>query len=138
MEVGCGPGFFTIPAAKLVGDNGCIHAIDLQPLAIKTTEKKLQKSRLTNVKVKIADATKTGLPTESIDLVFLFGVIHALPLEQVLPELHRVLKPGGALAAQTFSGRSVEQMAREGLFTFVGKEGRVFNFQKQVSGKSRL
>ena len=132
LEVGCGPGFFTIPAAKLVGDSGCIHAIDLQPLAIKTTEKKLQKSGLTNVKIKIANATKTGLPSESIDLVFLFGVIHALPLAQVLPELHRVLRRGGILAVQTFSGRLLEQVTGGGLFTFVEKEGGVFKFHFQT------
>jgi len=135
LEVGCGPGFFTIAAAKLVGDNGCIHAIDLQPLAIKMTEKKLQKSGLTNVKVTIADAAKAGLPTESIDLVLLFGVIHSLPLALVLPELHRVLRPGGALAVQTFSGWSAGRVTKGGLFTFVGKEGRVFKFRKEVSNK---
>ena len=89
LEVGCGPGFFTIPAAKLMGDNGCIYTIDLHPLAIKMVEEKLQKTSLTNVKVTIADAAKTGLPNESIDLVLLFGVIHALSLEQVVPELYR-------------------------------------------------
>ncbi len=130
LEVGCGPGFFTIPAAKLVGDNGCIHAIDLHPLAIKMVEEKLQKTSLTNVKVRIADAAKTELPTESIDLVFLFGVIHSLPLALVLPELHRVLRTDGALAVQTRPGWSPEAVTKEGLFTFVGKEGRVFKFRK--------
>jgi demethylmenaquinone methyltransferase/2-methoxy-6-polyprenyl-1,4-benzoquinol methylase len=28
LEVGCGTGFFTIPAAKLIGDQGCLLAID--------------------------------------------------------------------------------------------------------------
>lgn len=135
LEVGCGPGFFTIAAARLVGDNGCIHAIDLHPLAIKMVEEKLQKTSLTNVNVTIADAAKTGLPTESIDLVLLFGVIHALPLEQVLPELYRVLRPAGALAVQTFSGWSAGRVTKGGLFTFVGKEGRVFKFRKEVSNK---
>lgn len=131
LEVGCGPGFFTIPAAKLVGDNGCVHAIDLQPLAIKMVEEKLQETSLTNVKVRIADAAKTGLPSESVDLVLLFGVIHALLLEQVLPELYRVLKPDGALAVQTFSDRSAERVTKGGIFTFVGKEGRVLKFRKE-------
>ena len=138
LEVGCGPGYFTIPVAKLVGDNGYVYAIDLHPLAIKTVEKKLQKTTLTNVKVTITDAAKTGLITESIDLVFLFGVIHALPLDQVLPELHRVLRPGGVLAVQTFHGHSLERVTKGGLFTFVGKEGRISKFQKEVSNESGL
>jgi demethylmenaquinone methyltransferase/2-methoxy-6-polyprenyl-1,4-benzoquinol methylase len=138
LEVGCGPGFFTIPVAKLVGDNGYVYAIDLHPLAIKTVEEKLQKTSLNNVKITIADAEKMGLITESIDLVFLFGVIHALPLDQVLPELYRVLRPGGVLAVQTFPGHSLERVTKGGLFTFVGKEGRVSKFQKEVSNESGL
>jgi ubiquinone/menaquinone biosynthesis C-methylase UbiE len=131
LEVGCGPGFFTIPAAKLVGDDGCVHAIDLHPLAIKAVEEKLQKSGLTNVKVTLADAAKTGLPSDSIDLAFLFGVAHALPLEQVLPELHRVLKPGGTLAVQVSPWWSPSSVTERGLFNFVGKEDRVFKFKAQ-------
>ncbi len=138
LEVGCGPGFFTIAAAKLVGDNGCIHAIDLHPLAIKMVEEKLQKTGLTNVKVRIADAAKTGLPTESIDLVFLFGVIHSLPLALVLPELHRVLRPGGALAVETFSRRSLERVTGGGLFAFVGKEGRILKFRREMTDETGL
>jgi ubiquinone/menaquinone biosynthesis C-methylase UbiE len=30
LEVGCGPGFFTIPAAKIVGDEGFVYALDFQ------------------------------------------------------------------------------------------------------------
>ena len=133
LEVGCGPGFFTIAAAKLVGDNGFIHAIDLHPLAIKMVEEKLRKASLTNVEARIANAANTGLPAESIDVILLFGVIHALPLEEVLPELYRVLRPGGAVAVQTFSGRSAGSVAKGGFFTFIGKEGRIFKFRKETS-----
>jgi len=138
LEVGCGPGFFTIPAAELVGDNGCIHAIDLHPLAIKTVEEKLQRTILSNVKVRIADTAKTGLPTDSIDLVLLFGVIHCLPLVVVLPELYRVLRPGGALAVQSFASWSKERVVKDGFFSFVGKEGRVFKFRKEMKNESGL
>ncbi|MBE9471268.1 MAG: methyltransferase domain-containing protein, partial [Chloroflexi bacterium] len=34
LEVGCGPGFFTIPAAKTVGEKGSVCALDISPLAI--------------------------------------------------------------------------------------------------------
>ena len=130
LEVGCGPGFFTIPAAKMVGDSGYLYAIDLHPFAVRMVNQKLKKTGLTNVKVALADAAKTGLPAESIDVAFLFGVIHALPLDTVIPELYRVLKPGGALAVQTFSGRKLEKVMNAGFFTFVGKKGRVCKFQK--------
>ena len=131
LEVGCGPGFFTIPAARIVGDGGCVHAIDLHPLAVRMVKEKLRKANLTNVKVAIADAAKTGLPAESIDVAFLFGVAHSLPLDTVLPELYRVLKHGGILAVQTFSGRSLKKVANGGLFTSTEKDGRVLKFQRK-------
>lgn len=95
LEVGCGPGFFTIAAAKLVGEKGLVHAIDLHPLAIQAVEKKMRRAGVTNIRVRIADVAEIGLPDASIDLTFLFGVVHSLPLPTVLPELHRLLKPGG-------------------------------------------
>ena len=131
LEVGCGPGFFTLPAAKLVGDTGYVHAIDLQPLAIKTVNQKLKKTGVTNVKVAMADAAATGLPAENIDVAFLFGVIHSLPLDTVIPELYRVLRPEGILAVQTFSGQQRQRITNGGLFAFVRKEGRIFKFQRK-------
>jgi len=49
-----------------------------------------------------------------------------------------VLRPGGVLAVQTFPGHSLERVTKGGLFTFVGKEGRVSKFQKEVSNESGL
>lgn len=138
LEVGCGPGFFTIPAARLVGDEGCVHAIDLHPLAIEIVEGKLQETNLTNVKATIADAAKTGLSDASMDLVLLFDVIHALPIKQVLPEMVRVLRPGGALAVMPRPGWSPATLTEKGLLTFTGKEGRVFNFRKEVGDEPEL
>ena len=65
MEVGCGPGFFTIPAAKIVGDGGLIYAVDTHPLAIKRVEKKIARENINNVKPILANASNTGLPHQS-------------------------------------------------------------------------
>lgn len=34
LEAGCGPGFLTIPAAKRVGDEGHVYAVDIHPRAV--------------------------------------------------------------------------------------------------------
>jgi demethylmenaquinone methyltransferase/2-methoxy-6-polyprenyl-1,4-benzoquinol methylase len=100
LEVGCGTGFFTIPAAQMVGDQGCIIAMDASSGFLKDVAKKVQKANLNNVRIMQKDALNTGLETESINKVLLFGVIPfpLLPLDKLLPEMYRVLKPASTYA----------------------------------------
>ena len=42
LEVGCGPGFFTLPAARIVGNEGSVYAIDTNPFAIERVTKKIK------------------------------------------------------------------------------------------------
>jgi len=136
LEVGCGTGFFTIPAAELVGDEGRVYAIDPHPLAIEQVARKVRDAGPTNVRPIKADATEAGLASGSIDLALLFGVIPSptLPLDRLLPEMHRLLRSEGALAVWTaFPWWSPESLTRGGLFVYVGKESGVHNFRKATS-----
>jgi len=133
LEVGCGTGFFTINAAKLVGNEGCVHAIDVYPPAIEFVRGKVRDADISNVRLTNADGMDSGLPGSSFDLVLLFGVIPApvLPLARLLPEMHRLLKPEGALAVWTaFPWWSPTSIIRSRLFTYTRKENGVHNFQK--------
>jgi len=133
LEVGCGTGYFTTSAAKLVGDSGLVHAIDVYPPAIECVSKKISDAHVTNVRLTNADAMHSGLPGSSFDRILLFGVIPApvLPLDRLLPEMHRLLKPKGALAVWTFfPWWSPASVTRSGLFTYMGKQNEVHNFQK--------
>jgi len=136
LEVGCGTGFFTIPAAELMGDEGHVYAIDPHPLSIEQVAKKIRDAGLTNVRLIKADAIETGLASDCIDLVLLFGVIPSptLPLDRLLPEMYRLLKPEGALAVWTaFPWWLPASLTRGGLFAYVGKGRGVYNFRKEVS-----
>jgi len=127
LEVGCGPGYFTVAAGQLVGDDGRIHAIDIDPQAVEVTSKKVKDSGLSNVEVRIADAADTGLADESIDEILLFSVLPHLPLNTVLPELARMLKDGGIIAVRGIKAMS---LAQGGFFTFVGRKRSVYLFRK--------
>ena len=134
LEVGCGTGFFTIPAAKLIGDEGCLVAMDALSDFIKQVSKKVQSADLKNVHVVKRDALNTGLGAASIDTALLFGVLPwpALPLNRLLPEMHRVLKPEGRLAVWLFpvSGWVPKSILQSGLFKHVGKRKGVYNYKR--------
>jgi ubiquinone/menaquinone biosynthesis C-methylase UbiE len=131
LELGCGTGFFTIPIARFIGDQGSLVAMDILPASIETVSKKVQAANVKNVRVVKGDALKTELDAESIDAVLLFGVLPApmLPLDRLLPEMHRILKLGGIMAVWPPSWVP-QSIPRSGLFTFVYKRNGVFNFKR--------
>ena len=98
VDYGCGPGRFTIPAAKRVGPQGKVYALDIQPLAIKMVRGKASRRSLANVEPILLDSYDTGLPNSIADVVLLIDVIHGIgDRPALLREIHRVLKPGGLL-----------------------------------------
>jgi ubiquinone/menaquinone biosynthesis C-methylase UbiE len=125
LEIGCGPGFFTIPAARIVGEEGRVVTLDISPLAIERVQQKIEQEGVTNVETILADAAQTGLPDESFDLVFLFGFRHSGgDMEDILTEQHRLLKPGGILSTEGQLWNSSR------LFRPVKQEGRILQFAK--------
>jgi demethylmenaquinone methyltransferase/2-methoxy-6-polyprenyl-1,4-benzoquinol methylase len=136
LEVGSGTGFFTIPAAQMVGDQGCIVAMDASSGFLKGVAKKVQKANLKNVKIMQRDALNTGLETESIDKVLLFGVIPIplLPLDKLLPEMYRVLKPGGTISVWLFPPLVHNWVPniinQSNLFKQINEQSNVYNYAR--------
>jgi demethylmenaquinone methyltransferase/2-methoxy-6-polyprenyl-1,4-benzoquinol methylase len=136
LEIGCGTGFFTISAAEMVGDEGHVYAMDPHPLAVEHVTRKIQDSGRANVRLIKADATKAGLVNGCIDLALLLGVIPApiIPLDRLLPEIYRLLRPEGALAVWTVvPWWSPTSLTRSGLFVCSGKEKGVYSFRRAAS-----
>jgi ubiquinone/menaquinone biosynthesis C-methylase UbiE len=132
LEVGCGTGFFTVPAAQLAGDQGCLVAMDVLSASVETVSNKVRAAHLENVRLVQGDAMNTALEGQSVDAVLLLGVIPApmLPLNRLLPEMHRILKPDGILAVwppvPVWLPRSI---LRSGWFAYTCKRNGVFNFR---------
>ena len=131
LELGCGTGFFTTTAAQLIGNQGSLVAMDILPASVETVSEKVQTAGLKNVSVVKGDALNTKLDDECMDAVLLFGVVPApmLPLDRLLPEVHRVLKPGGIMAVWPASWVR-QSIPQSGLFTFVSKRNGVLNFKR--------
>jgi ubiquinone/menaquinone biosynthesis C-methylase UbiE len=133
LEVGCGRGFFTLPLAEKIGQDGYLYALDVTQAAVDYVTQKMASANLSNVRVFQANALDTGLPSGAVDLVLLFGVIPSptLPLSGLLPELHRVLRPDGSLAVWTaVPGWSPRTVVHGGLFAYLGKLDDVHKFRR--------
>ena len=99
LELGPGPGAFTVDAAQRTGSEGRIIAVDIQPEMIARVEERVREANLTNVETHVAGAYELPLESESIDRAFLVTVLPEIPDQnRALDELWRVIKPGGRLS----------------------------------------
>jgi ubiquinone/menaquinone biosynthesis C-methylase UbiE len=135
LEVGCGPGFFTIPAAKIVGEWGVVYALDIHPLAVRKIQRKIKKNKISNVETILASVAQTGLPDKSVDIAFLFGFIHNTDdLEDILPELDRLLKPEGILSIEKTPWLSKKKLIKgmeKTKFIYISYRWRILQFTKE-------
>jgi ubiquinone/menaquinone biosynthesis C-methylase UbiE len=132
LEVGCGTGFFTIVAGRMLRDNGSLIAMDRLPISVETVAKRVQEANLSNVvRVVKGDALDTKLEKESLDEVILFGVIPApmLPTEKLMAEMHRILRPGGMMAVWPPSWVH-QTIVRSGRFRYINRRNGVSNYQR--------
>ncbi len=133
LEVGCGPGFYTISAAQIVGKKGNVWAMDLNPGFIDRVQRKVRKEGLKNVNVMEGNAASTGFANASLDLAFLFGLGHISGgLEPLIKEMSRIIRQDGIVAFETRHGRDgkVMEVFKKHGFGFDKRERRVMVFRK--------
>ncbi len=90
-------GHFIFPAARMVGKNGTVYAIDILKSALSSVESRAKIEGVTNVRTVWSDIEivgATNIPPGSLDLVVL---ANNLPKQAMVSEAVRLLKPGGTL-----------------------------------------
>jgi ubiquinone/menaquinone biosynthesis C-methylase UbiE len=99
LELGPGPGIYTVEVARRAGPEGRLITVDIQPEMIARVNERVRDSGLEYVEPIVADACSLPLHDESIDRAFTSGVLGEIPdMESALIELRRVLKPEGVLS----------------------------------------
>jgi ubiquinone/menaquinone biosynthesis C-methylase UbiE len=98
VDVGSGDGFFTMLAARVVGETGKVFALDIDPSAIARLKQRATESGFANVTAVVAEAEKTVFCEGCADILFYSIVLHDFrDPGKVLKNAKRMVKPSGKL-----------------------------------------
>jgi ubiquinone/menaquinone biosynthesis C-methylase UbiE len=98
VDLGCGEGFFALPAARLVGAGGRVYALDVRPEAVERLRQRASAEGLTNLHLRVGRAEDSVLCDACADFVFFGIVLHDFDEPaKVLANAARMLKPEGRL-----------------------------------------
>jgi ubiquinone/menaquinone biosynthesis C-methylase UbiE len=104
LEVGPGPGYFSVPVAKFL-KNGKLVLADIQPEMLGKARIRIEKRKLSNVTYYLCDGQNFELPGNHFDRIFMVTVLGEVEnREQYLSEFYRMLKPGGILSVSEQAG----------------------------------
>lgn len=102
-DLGCGNGFYTLKLAELVGKEGRVLAVDIQPEMLRLLEEAVDEADLSNVEPVLSTPLDPCLPAGELDLVLLVDVYHEMGYpEQMLAGIRRSLKPTGRMVLVEF------------------------------------
>ena len=107
LDAGCGDGYMSIAASKIVGDEGKVYAVDVWEESINAFKEKIESENIKNIEASVADITqKIPADDESIDILYMGNVLHGFvennEVESVMKEIQRVIKQGGSFAVVEF------------------------------------
>lgn len=118
-DFGCGAGYFTFEAAKAVGAEGRVYALDILPAALEAVMSRMKVLGLSNVETKRVNLEKiggSGLLPESVDWVILKDMLFQNDNKEViLQEIFRVLKPAGKVFLMEWTPGDVPMGPEEGM-----------------------
>ncbi len=102
LDLGCGPGEYTIRIAGLTGNDGRVLAVDQNPQALDTLRKRAADLGLGNIDILQQDfCAPLPLPPAGADAVLLCTVLHhpaqRQRIDALLDGICPLLRPGGRL-----------------------------------------
>lgn len=102
-DMGCGNGFYAVQLAKMIGDEGIVYGVDIQPEMLTLLEQRAAAQGVGNIKPILGTFTDPKLPKGKIDLILLVDVYHEFSHpEQMLAAMRESLSPNGVCALVEF------------------------------------
>ena len=98
-DFGCGPGYFSVPFAKAVSEDGKVYALDVLPQALETVASKAKNSGINNIvtsRVNVEKEKGSKLENECVDWVIMKDMLFQNKNKDIIiAEAYRILKSGG-------------------------------------------
>lgn len=139
LDFGCGPGGFSVAAARLAGPEGRVFAIDINPAALESVKRSAAREGLENIRTIPGDGLGE-IPDGSVDFVLLYDVFHDFSdAGPILADLHRLLKADGMLSVSDHHLKETmlkEKIAGGSLFCYAGCRKKTLMFEKTGVGNA--
>ena len=152
FDVGCGNGFFSLPAAKIVGSSGIVYGFDLSQEMLDALNKRAEESGIKNIKTfKVLEGgldfskIKSQINSE-VDFLIMANILHEVPrLEDFLNDYLHWLTEGGRLLIiewrkkETEEGPGIEhRLEPKELFDLLNRKGLIAIFSKIINNNYYL
>lgn len=106
LDLACGTGLITFPAAEQVGENGAVVATDLSQKMVETIERETAARRLSHVRAVRMGSEELRFEDGSFDVVLNgLGLMYVPDPPRAHREMHRVLRSGGRGVAAVWGER---------------------------------
>lgn len=124
LEVGAGPGYFSLKVAKFL-KNGRLTLADIQQEMLDIAKKRLAKRKVENANYYLCNGTKFEIEDNKFDVIYMVTVLGEIENQkEYIGEFYRMLKPNGVLSISE-QGGDPDKMSVEEIKELLEK----FNFE---------
>jgi len=98
VDIGCGMGYFTLPLARLVGEDGEVIAVDLQSRMLEGLKSRAQKAQLAE-RIRLHNCSQNQIGVDGpVDFVLVFWMAHEVwKPEAFFAQIYAMLKVSGCM-----------------------------------------
>lgn len=107
LDYGCAMGYFSLPMAKMTGNDGKVYCVDIQEKMLVKLKQRSYKARLDHIiqPLLVGKTYDPGKLLDRIDFTLLFYVVHEIPdKEKLFNDIFRMTKQGGKVLFAEPSG----------------------------------
>lgn len=99
LDIGCGMGYFAVPASRMVGPRGMVYALDISGVMLAELRSKIASTGVFNIHTVQSSHGKLNIPEAGYTLALLVNVLHEVEDKKTfLTQVAAALKPGTKLS----------------------------------------